>query len=64
MTFEQSQAIRSALDVLAGTIMDEIYDRCGFKPLSLDEFIVEYELSPHDQRVCTQLLAAYEALPY
>lgn len=53
------QVNRERLDVLARRYMDEIHDRCGHKPMSLDEFLVQYDLCEGDRMMGLSILALY-----
>lgn len=50
---------RERLDALARRYMDEIHDRCGHEPMSLDEFLVQYPLCEADRMMGVGILALY-----
>jgi len=56
---ETIQVNRERLDALANRYMDEIHDRCGHEPMSLDEFIVQYDLCEGDRMMGLSILALY-----
>lgn len=53
------QVNRERLDALANHFMDEVHDRCGHKPMSLDEFLVQYDLCAGDRAMGRAILALY-----
>jgi hypothetical protein len=42
------QVSRERLDALARTFMENCREKYGFQPMSLDEFLIEYELDRPD----------------
>lgn len=59
MTTETCAVSRARLDALACRYMDEIHDRCGHTPKSLDEFLAEYPLSKPDRKLGEMILGLF-----